>query len=223
MKVLYTECSYRLGGFLILMSILFLAIQVPVFGQQDPALVQISGLVVTENEGEPVPLPFTEISILGTPRGCYADHRGFFSLAVQRSDTLVFNYIGYKTIYYVVPANLDKDRYTLFQIMTRDNILLPETIIYPWPSKEYFKQDFLQMDVSDKLRDIAQQNVAQETIRRLMQSTPADARESASLYLSQQAQKAYYNGQFQPMRILSPGAWIEFFKAWKRGDFKRKK
>lgn len=189
---------------------------------QNYRLVQLSGMVMTDSDGEPKPLPFAEISILNTGRGVYSDVKGFFSLAVENGDTLVFNYIGFKPAYFTVPDSLHKDHYTIFQIMTRDTIFLPQTVVYPWPDRAFFRQEFLAMDISKSMEDIAAANLAQDKIRRLMEITPADGRETSSLYLSQNAQKYYYAGQFKPMQILNPMAWIEFFKAWKRGDFRKK-
>ncbi|MBK7233624.1 MAG: carboxypeptidase-like regulatory domain-containing protein [Saprospiraceae bacterium] len=186
-------------------------------------LIQLSGMVMTDVDGQPRPLPFAEIGILNTNRGTYADSKGFFSLAVQHGDSIVFQYIGYKTAFFEVPDTLRSDRYTVFQILTKDTIFLPQTVVYPWPNKEYFKQEFLSMDVSDKMSEIAAAHLAQDRIRGLMSSTPGDGGENTSLYLRQQAQNYYYMGQLRPMNILSPIAWIEFFKAWQRGDFKRKK
>jgi hypothetical protein len=37
------------------------------------------------------------------------------------------------------------------------------------------------------------------------------------------SQQAQYYGSRQPMNILSPLAWAEFFEAWKRGDYRKKK
>lgn len=188
------------------------------------SLIQLSGLTVCENGiGEPTALAYVEIAIKNTSRGTFSDEKGFFSLAVQRGDTILFHYLGYKQAVFIVPDSFNKVNYSIIQILTRDEIVLPQTVVYPWPSKEHFKQEFLNMDVHERLYDIAQQNLAKETIQKLMELTPPDGRESTSLYLRQQATKEYYRGQFQPMKILSPMAWIEFFKAWKRGDFKRKK
>lgn len=61
-------------------------------------------------------------------------------IAVQKLDTLVFRYIGFKSAEYVVPDSLYTDRYTIFQILTRDEILLPQTVVYPWPSKEHLRR-----------------------------------------------------------------------------------
>jgi hypothetical protein len=79
------------------------------------------------------------------------------------------------------------------------------------------------MDVSDKLKERAEKNLAPEVLERLEPFTPSDGRAGVSLYFSQEAQKAYYAGQFKPQRIFDAMAWVEFFKALKRGDFSKKK
>jgi len=79
------------------------------------------------------------------------------------------------------------------------------------------------MDISNVLQETALKNLAQDNLRKFFEFTPTDGQASSQLYLVQQAQKNYYNGQFRPNNLLSPTAWIAFFKAWKRGDFKRKK
>jgi hypothetical protein len=37
------------------------------------------------------------------------------------------------------------------------------------------------------------------------------------------ANQLYYYKQAPPQNFLSPVAWMQFFDAWKRGDFKKKK
>jgi hypothetical protein len=43
------------------------------------------------------------------------------------------------------------------------------------------------------------------------------------MYMDQRARKLYYSGQIAPMNVLNPKAWSEFIKAWKRGDYRKKK
>ena len=44
------------------------------------------------------------------------------------------------------------------------------------------------------------------------------------MYAMQQYQsKLYYAGQLPPNNLLNPIAWAKFIKAWKNGDFKKKK
>jgi hypothetical protein len=141
----------------------------------------------------------------------------------HKGDTVQFSSIGYKTIDYVIPDTLTDNRYSVYQLMSQDTFLLPETVIYPWPSREHFRLEFLAMDVTDDLQSIADENVAEKALREMVQELPADGNENADYYLRQQANAQYYSGQIRPMNILNPFAWKRFFDAWKRGDFKSDK
>jgi hypothetical protein len=79
------------------------------------------------------------------------------------------------------------------------------------------------MDVTPELQQIAQQNLAKETLERLRPAVTYDGNENADYYLRQQAREYYYVGQQPPMNIFNAAAWKRFFDAWKDGDFKKKK
>lgn len=193
--------------------------------QPENFAIQFSGVVVTEDEktGEVIPLPYTNISIKGTSRGTISALDGFFSLVALRGDTISFSYLGYRTVEYVLPDTLDKHYYSYYQIMSKDDILLPEAVIYPWPSRKYFKQEFLAMDVNEELQQKARENLAEEVLRKMINEVPVDGNEAVDLQLRQQAQAATWSGQFRPMKIFDLVSWQKFIKAWKNGDFKRKK
>jgi hypothetical protein len=186
-------------------------------------IVQISGKVVTEENNQLVDVPYAAVAVLGTYRGTFTDIDGFFSIVVRTGETLVFSVLGFKDAFYKVPDTLSRDRYTLFQIMTSDTILLAEAVIYPWPDPDYFNQEFLAMDVHDDLNDIAQENLSEKAMIQLRENLPSDGPENTSLYLRQQASSYYYEGQIRTPQIFNAFAWKEFIQAWKRGDFKRKK
>ena len=130
--------------------------------------------------------------------------------------------LGFRKSTFVIPQSLTEDRYSLVKIMSRDTILLDEAIIFPWPSREHFKTEFLAMNVTDALQRRAMENLAAETLDKVREVTPHDGKETGSMYLRQQARNYYYYGQMAPMNIFSPTAWQDFFKSWKNGDFKKK-
>lgn len=189
---------------------------------RDTELVQFSGMVLDGSDEQLYPVPYTNILVKGKARGTYSDFQGFFSIVVEKGDVIVFSAVGYSTVEYVIPTTLNDDRYSLVQLMTQDAINLPETVVFPWPSREHFKLEFLAMDVSSEMQDRAVRNLANETLERMRNKVPGDGPENANVYLRQQARQTYYVGQTPPMNIFSPIAWSQFFKAWKDGDFKKK-
>ena len=210
----------------ILALLILCAIQPAVRGQalaDTSDIVQLSGLVWTDENGGVEPLPYVNIYVQSTQRGTFSSNEGFFSLVARKGETVVFSSIGYKDVEYVVPDTLQGTRYSLFQLMRRDTFLLPETVIYPWPSREHFKLEFLAMDVESELEALANENLSDRALAQLIAFLPTDGDENVDFFLRQQAQAYYYEGQIRPMNVLNVFAWKQFIEALKRGDFKRKK
>lgn len=207
--------------------LLFLLFSISLFSQNKdgkPRVIQFSGVVVTVDEfGEMVPLPYTTIAVQGTQRGTYAEIDGFFSIVAEEGDTIVFSRVGFETVKHAVPDTLVNNFYSWYQVMSRDNVLLPEAVIYPWPSKDHYKIEFLAMDVSNELRQRAKENLAKEVLDRMQSAVPADGAEAYSLTTLRQIEEFKYSGQYKPQNIFNIASWAQFVKAWKRGDFKRKK
>ncbi len=187
-------------------------------------VIQFSGVVVTQDEfGEMIPLPYTSIGIKNTARGTYSETDGFFSLVAEVGDTLVFSRIGFKTSEHTVSDSLESKFYSWYQVMSKDNILLPEAVIYPWPDRDHYKIEFLALDVSNELRERAEANLAAEVLERMKYEVALDGENAHEIELAKQQFEYQYSGQYKPQKIFDVVAWSQFIKAWKRGDFKRKK
>lgn len=188
-------------------------------------LVQLSGLVLDgTNENELLPIPYANVYIQeDSDRGDYTDFKGYFTIVARKGETVVFSTIGYKTVEFVVPDSLEDNRYSIVQMMTQDTFNLPETVVFPWPSREHFKLEFLAMDVTSDLQARARENVAEDVLARGRQTVMKDGRENASYYLKEQASNYYHYGQVPPMNIFNPISWGKFIQSWKNGDFKKKK
>ena len=191
---------------------------------QKPRVVQFSGrLVSLEDENkDPVVLPYAIVAVQGTSRGTLTDNTGFFSIVVRTDETIVFSTLGYKDTYFPIPDTLTGDYFSMVVELRKDTILLPAVVIYPWPDPDNFTKEFLAMDTQSDLEDIAEENLSQEKMEELRETIPTDGPEHTQLYLKQQGQKYYYEGQLKPQRIFDAFAWKEFIQAWKRGDFKKK-
>lgn len=190
-------------------------------GSKDTSVIQFSGLVLTEEYNQLVPVPFTTVFVEDSRRGTYSDLDGFFSIVVRKGETVVFSSIGFETVRYVIPDTLKSNRYTVYQLMAKDTIILPETVVYPWPSREHYKIEFLAMDVSNELRTNAMENLSAETMEKARRALPNDGVETGNLYLRQIANERRYSNQLKPMNVLNPLAWKDFFEAWKSGKFRK--
>ena len=208
-------------GFMVFLSF---DLQAQATGKDSVKVVQISGRVVTKDENEKITfLPYAVVAVQGTYRGTLTDISGFFSIVVRTDETLVFSTLGYKDLYYNVPDTLTSDRNTAFIILSKDTILLPTVVIYPWPDPDFFTREFLAMDVTSDLEDIAAENLSVQALEQLREYLPTDGPENTQFYFQQKSQTYYYEGQIRPQQIFNVFAWKEFVEAWKRGDFKKKK
>ena len=184
------------------------------------SVVQLYGVVMSADSLKPV--PSASIMIKGQNRGTISSSDGVFSIVVLKGDQVEFTSVGYSAVKITIPTNLVGNQQSVIQLMVSDTSYLPATIIKPRLTREQFERDFINSQVPDDNIAIARKNTSVETRRLLMTILPTDGREASNQYLKQQAQKMTYKGQVAPQNIFNPAAWLEFVKAWKRGDFKRK-
>jgi hypothetical protein len=183
-------------------------------------LVQFSGAVVTSDSLRPV--SFTHIIDRNTGFGTISDFYGYFSFVAKKGDTIDFSAIGFKKSRFIIPDTMHSNRYTMFQVLTADTIYLSETVIYPWPTPEQFKEAFLNLDIPDDDLEIARRNLERYELAVRAEAMPMDGSMNYRNYIDQTVSKLYYAGQTQPITVLNPFAWAQFIQAWKDGKFKRK-
>jgi signal peptidase I len=182
--------------------------------------VQVSGIVVTGSHLEPV--PFVTVLEKTTYRGTNSDYYGFFSFVVMPGDTIVFSSIGYKKSYYVLPDSLKDGRYSLIHVIQEDTIQLAQLDVYPWPSREQFRDAFLNTDIPNDDLTRAQKNLDPEVLALKQEAYPAGGSLNFKWQMNQVKSQLYYAGQAPPNNLLNPIAWSKFIQAWKNGDFKSK-
>jgi hypothetical protein len=183
-------------------------------------VIQFSGVILDGDSLQPV--PFTTIIVMQRHTGTTADANGIFSFAAQEGDSIHFTSVGFKDAYFVIPDTMSTNKYSLIQLMSTDTLLLRTHMVYPWPSKEQFKQEFLNTRIPHDDLDRANANLAQAEMRERMQNMPGSGSENFKYENYNRAQQTYYNGQYPSWSILNPIAWAQFIKAWNNGDFKKK-
>ncbi|MBK7212612.1 MAG: carboxypeptidase-like regulatory domain-containing protein [Bacteroidales bacterium] len=189
-------------------------------------LVQFSGVVITADSLRPV--PFANIAVEKTGRGTTTDYWGFFSIVVRKNDMISFSAMGFKKVNYRIPDTLSSNRYSLIQVMSSDTIMLAETVIYPWPTKEQFRRAFIKLNIPDDDIEIAKKNLAYMEMRDMdprnydPEKFGMNGAQNYRNYVDRSTDRLYYAGQTVPNNLLNPIAWAKFIQAWKRGDFKKK-
>lgn len=182
-------------------------------------IIQIDGVTMTADSLRAV--PDVTILVKGRNRGVESEYTGVFSIVCNKGDTLEFSCIGFRSKQFAVSKDLKGQYFSLVQLMVQDTFYLPETIIRPLPSREAFDFAFMHWRIPNDKYELARRNTGGYIMRALAYTLPRDGRESQSRLMQKQAQDAVYYGQQQPMNILNPIAWGQFFEAWKRGDFRR--
>jgi hypothetical protein len=191
---------------------------------QEEEKVLFTGVIVETDSLNPV--SYTNILILNKNLGTISTKEGYFSFYAQELDSIQFSAVGFQTVLFVIPASIETERYSVIQIMTRDTLELAETIIYPWPiNQEDFKDSFLHDKIADDDVVQAKKNMQISAIQK-----PKEVifHETNAAYnfdddMKTKANELYYNGQTPPITVLNPIVWYKFIKAWRRGDFKKKK
>lgn len=183
-------------------------------------LVQFSGVIVTSDSLAPV--PYTSVMIKSSNRGTVSDYFGFFSFVAKMKDTIEFAAIGFKKATFVIPDTLSDNRCSMIQILRADTILLREVVIFPWPTKEQFKEAFIRLRVPEDDRARAEKNLNEEKMAYLANNMSMDGSMNFKYAMEQHSTRLYYAGQLPPNNLLNPVAWSKFIKMWQDGAFSKK-
>ncbi|MDQ3101966.1 MAG: carboxypeptidase-like regulatory domain-containing protein [Bacteroidota bacterium] len=183
---------------------------------KQPDLVQFSGVVVTDSL---LPVPFTNILVKHTYRGTMSDVYGYFSFVAQEGDTILFSAVGFQRSQYVIPDSLNESKYSMIHVMGRDTIQLRELAVYPWPSKEQFREAFLNLRLPDDDFQLAMRNMSPAEMVQRMENLPPDAYQSFQYQMAMDQTRLYYSGGTPSINLFNPIAWAQFVQAWQNGEY----
>ncbi len=184
----------------------------------DRQLVQFSGVVVTDSLS---PVPFTNIMIKNTYRGTMSDVFGYFSFVAQEGDTILFSAVGFQRSQYVIPTDLTENKYSMIHAMARDTVLLSEFKVYPWPSREQFRDAFLNVKLAEDDFQLALRNLSPAEMVQRMENLPPDAYQSFQYQMAMDRTRLYTAGGTPAVNLFNPIAWAQFVEAWRNGEFRK--
>ncbi len=190
-------------------------------GELEP--VELHGVVVS-NDSLVQLLPNVQILVRSRGQMTTTNNDGFFTLVAMPGDTVLFQHIGFKLERFWVPDTLDQEQYLARITLQWDTELLDPVIVYPWPSRENFKEEFLAMEIETTALDIANRNLAVEELKARAQAMGYDASEMADQVIKLQNQQLYNQGRYYGGNgasailgaLTNPFAWTELFNSLKR-------
>jgi hypothetical protein len=189
------------------------------FNKPDSLMIQLSGVVVAEDNLEA--MPYCTVFNKTIRHGVISDFYGFFSFVVFPGDTLYFSYFGYKSSTYIVPDTLTENRYSMIHMMQQDTLNLPVVDVYPWPSREDFARYFIDMEPYDDAIRRAQRELSGESLAFVAARLEGDASLAYGVTQNQYYTKLYTQGQLPGNNLLNPYAWAKLVKDWKEGKLKK--
>lgn len=201
--------------FLLLLSGNLSAQKQPISVIDSSRLVQLSGVVVSEEEL--TPMPYTTVYDKTQRRGVIADYYGFFSFVAYPGDTLLFSSFSYKTSTFIVPDTLKERRYSIIHILQKDTLNLPEITVYPWPSREDFARAFVEMKPYDDAIRRAQRELSGDNLAFVAARLENDASLAYGYAANDRYTKLYTNGQLPVNNLLNPYSWAKLIQDWKAG------
>lgn len=193
----------------------------------DRHVIQVSGAIVTNDSARQV-IPNVAVYLKGRMNSSITSGRdGFFSIAAQPNDTIVFNHFGFELEKLWVPDTLEGSEYLSIVTLSWNPFQLEEVDIYPWPSRRDLIPSLMAMRLPTREIDIAKRNLAIQELKERAEEMGYDAAEISDYVMRSQNYNLYNEGRYYGAnggaailgRLSDPFAWGEFFRALERGDF----
>lgn len=202
-------------GYLLLVAFATLLSVKNVQAQQEQKVIQLYG-IVRANDSSSV-LPGASVYIKGTHRGTITNDYGIFSIAVVPGSKIEFSFIGFKSVFYTVPNNVNGDQLMVSPMLEQDTTYLPTAIVTALPTPAEFRRLFLETSIPDDNYAIARQNLNLENMLRQMRYLPMDAQTIANMNSRELIRQGSQKGLVPSSGIFNPLAWYDFIRSLKEG------
>ena len=211
------------------------------------ALILLGGLLLlaapaAQAQGKRKVIQFTGIvasgdSLLGVPgatiyvpkagRGTASNAYGYFSMAVLAGDSVVFRSLGYANQTIVIPADFQRQSYSVIIQLREDATMLGEVRVFPYTTERDFKKAFLALRLPTERGSAAAANLNEELMNRIFRTQPVGAVANFRQTMQQQSyDQDRRNGiapnQYSNNPLLNPFSWLQLIQQVKKGEFKKK-
>ncbi|GAA4313071.1 hypothetical protein GCM10023183_32430 [Nibribacter koreensis] len=185
-------------------------------------VIQLTGVVAAGDSL--LGIPGASVYVPKAGRGTNTNEYGFFSLPVLAGDSVVISSLGFAKQSIIIPANFEKQSYSVIIEMLEDPTMLAEIKVFPYATFREFTQAVMAMKLPSQ--DVDQQTaMSKQILAQMYENTPMDATANHQNYMNLQNQQMLRRGGYNPGAtnpLLNPFAWYQVIQSIKRGDFKRK-
>ena len=202
-----------------------LLVTAPVQAQGRRKVVQFTGIVASGDSL--LGVPGATIFVPKAGRGTASNAYGYFSLAVLAGDSIVIRSLGYANQTIKIPADYQRQSYSVIVQLKEDATVLPEVRVFPYSTERDFKRAFLALKLPTERGSAAAENLNEQLMRRIFNTLPMGA--VANYRQTMQQQGYNYDRRMgtapSPQAnnpLLNPFSWYQLIKQVKNGDLKKK-
>ena len=188
-------------------------------------VVQFTGIVASGDSL--LGVPGASVYVPKAGRGTTSNAYGYFSMAVLAGDSIVVRSLGYRNQTIVVPADYQRQSFSVIISLKEDATVLPEVRIFPYGTEKAFKQAFLALRLPTEKGSAAAENLNEQLMRRIFNSQPMGATANYRQTMSQQQYDYDRRMGIAPNPqsnnpLLNPFSWLQLVKQVKDGEFKKR-
>ena len=214
--------------FLLLLSLVVLTglLAAPrAWAQGKRRVVQFTGIVASGDSL--LGVPGASVYVPKAGRGTTSNAYGYFSMAVLAGDSIVFRSLGYSNQTIIIPADYQRQSFSIIVSLKEDATVLPEVRIFPYTTEQAFKKAFLALRLPDEKGTSAADNLNEELMRKIFNSQPMGPTANFRQTMSQQQYNLDRRMGTAPNPqsnnpLLNPFSWLQLVKQIKDGEFKKK-
>ena len=188
-------------------------------------VVQFTGIVASGDSLLGVPGATVYVPKAG--RGTTSNAYGYFSVAVLAGDSLVVRSLGYANQTILIPADYQRQSYSVIIQLKEDVTVLPEVRVFPYATERDFKRAFLALNLPVERGSAAATNLNADLMRRIFNTQPIGA--VANYRQTMQQQQFEYDRRMglgpslqANNPLLNPFSWLQLIQQVKKGEFKKK-
>ncbi len=215
--------SFALAAVLVGVLLLLAAPRAQAQGKR--RVIQFTGIVASGDSL--LGIPGATVYVPKAGRGTVTNVYGYFSMAVLAGDSIVIRSLGFKNETIKIPADYQRQSYSVIISMKEDATQLSEVLVFPYATEREFKRAFLAMAIPSESRTPGADALNEQTMRRIFNTLPmsSTANYRQSMSLQQQNYNAHM-GMGQSLQannpLTNPFSWLQFIKQVKDGEFKKK-